>query len=89
MTTYAPGWTFIDKMGHFFIQSSREHKYIMICYVADCNAVLSKAIKNRMTQLLLVTCQNFYTILAKAWCAPQLHKWDNKTSTKVEDLITS
>ena len=83
MTIVAPGQIFTDQTGHFPIQSSRGHKYVVICYEANCNAILSKPIKNRTAQELLRAYKKFYTILAKAGHIPMLHKLDIETSTEV------
>ena len=37
---------YIDQTGKFPIQSSRNYKYIVICYVYSCNAILAHPIKN-------------------------------------------
>ena len=83
-------WSNLNRpKGGIPIQSSQGHKYIAICYVADCKATLSKPIKNRTTPELLQACQKFYNILVKAGQEPKLNKQDNETSTEVKDFIRS
>ena len=70
MTIYAPGYMFTDPMGQLLIQSSKGYKYIVICYVADCNAIISEPIKNKTAQQLLRAYHKFYTTLVKAGYGP-------------------
>ena len=89
MTKHTPDQIFMDQTSHFPIQSSRRHKYIVICYMADSNAILPAPIKNRTTPELLQAYQTFYMTLTKAGFAPWLHKLDNKSLNEIEDFITN
>ena len=77
------------KQENFPLQSSRGHKYVIICYKYDSSTILSISIpiKNWSATELYKAYQQVCTMLIKAGFQPILHKLENKTSSELEAFI--
>ena len=83
------GSTFSDQTGRFPITSSRGHKYIMVLYCYDANAIIAEPIKSRAESELVRAYSTMHHLLTSRGFYPQLHYLDNEAPSGLQQFITS
>ena len=83
-TTDKNGVVYTDLTGKFPITSLDGHKYILILYHYDSNAILVKPLKNRSDEETLKVYKEFYDELKQKGFTIKLHVLDNEASNALK-----
>lgn len=70
-----------DLTGRFPVTSSHGNKYILVCYVYDCNAILTAPLKNRTDSEHLRAFNSIHQYLVDRGFTPNHQRLDNEAST--------
>jgi hypothetical protein len=70
----------MDLTGQFPITSGLGHRYILVCYVYDCNAILTTPMHNKLETEHLRAFNLLHTYLVDRSFAPQHQRLDNEAS---------
>ena len=73
--------------GHFPIQSSRGHRYILVAYNFDSNSIHVKPLKSRHDNDTIKAYEDIYNMLTRRGLKPQLHWLDNEASKALKSFI--
>ena len=76
-----------DQTGKFPFTSSRGHKYLIIVYDYDSNAILHQPLKNRTASELTTAWKLIHDKLAVGGSTPLLYILDNEFSTELEEKM--
>ena len=77
-----------DQMGRFPKTSSNGTKYIMACYVADTNGILTRCLKNRSDSELTKAFTSIHTFLVDRGLTPQVSFLDNECPPQLSAFMT-
>jgi hypothetical protein len=83
------GKTYSDQTSRFPHTSSRGHKYVMIFYDHDSNAILAEPIKSRSQQALVQAFSKLHLYLRERGLQPLLHILDNECPATLKSFIRS
>ena len=83
------GQIFSDLTGRFPHQSSQGHKYILIVYDYDSNAIEAVPLKNRTAHSIKTGYESVITLLQARGLRPQLQRLDNEASETLRSYLTS
>ena len=81
------GKLYTDLTGHFPVQSSRGHKYILVAYNFDSNSIHVKPLKSRHDNDTIKAYEDIYNMLMQRGLKPQLHWLDNEASKALNSFI--
>ena len=81
------GKLYTDLMGHFLVQSSRCHKYILVAYNFDSNSIHVKPLKSRQVNDTIKAYKEIYNMLTQWGLKPRLHWLDNEASKALKKFI--
>jgi hypothetical protein len=82
------GKIYTDQTGRFPVTSSQGHKYILIMYDYDSNAILTEPIKSRSGGGILRAYKNLFEYLQQRGFKPRTHWLDNEASNALKDYNT-
>ena len=81
------GKLYTDLTGHFPVQSSRGHKYILVAYNFDSNSIHVRPLKSRHDNDTIKAYEDIYNMLTQRGQKPRLHWLDNKASKTLKNFI--
>jgi hypothetical protein len=82
------GNIYTDQTGRFPVTSSQGHKYILIMYDYDSNAILTEPIKSRNGGEILRAYKKLFEYLQPQGCKPRTHWLDNEASNALKEYNT-
>jgi hypothetical protein len=86
--TTPTGQVYTDQAGRFPVLDSNEgHKYIMILYDYDSNAILTTSLKNRRGPTIKAGYEQLHRLLVQKGYRPKLQKLDNEASQLLKDFL--
>ena len=81
------GELYTDLTGHFPVQVSRGHKYILVAYNFDSNSIHVKPLISRHDTDTIKAYEDIYNMLTQWGLKPQLHWLDNEASKALKRFI--
>ena len=81
------GKLYTDLTGHFPVQSSKGHRYILVAYNFDSNSIHVKPLKSRHDNDTIKAYEDIYNIFTQRGLKPQLHWLDNEASKALKSII--
>jgi hypothetical protein len=85
-TIESTGKIYTDQTGRFPVTSSTGHKYILVLYDYDTNAILTEAIKNRTATEIMRAYQKLFSYLQTRGFRPKTHWLDNEASNLLKQF---
>ena len=83
------GVIYTDPTGAFPVTSRAGHKYLLVLYDFDSNAILAEPMKARSDDEALRAYEALYNTLTTRGCKPSLNILDNEASRAIKRAITS
>jgi hypothetical protein len=83
-TVEETGRVYTDQTGQFPVQSSNGHRYMLVLYHFDTNAILVEPLKTRHGNEILRGCTKLYNHLTERGFKPSTHWLDNEASNALK-----
>jgi hypothetical protein len=83
-TVEETGQVYTDQTGQFPVTSSNGHRYMLVLYHYDTNAILVKPLKSRQGNEILRGYTHLYNHLTRRGFKPTTHWLDNEASTALK-----
>ena len=78
---------FSDQTGRFPVTSSKGHKYVMVVYSQDANAILAEPLKSKSAIEHHKALSKVYSFLKDRGIHPKIHVMDNECSDLVKKIL--
>jgi hypothetical protein len=84
----ATGQVYTDQTGRFPVDANDGHKYLMVLYDYDSNAILTSPLRDRRGPTIKAAYQKLHALLLKKGYRPKLQRLDNEASTLLKEFLT-